>query len=272
MSGPIVAIGGAEFQMRPENEALHDYIVSLLEAPAARVCLMPTASGDPQDQIRAFYEAIERRGCIPSAISLFRLGDRPIDFAEHLLDQDAIYVTGGSMVNLLALWREHGIDDIMREAHSRGILLCGYSAGSMCWFETGVSRGSGAPEPSRGIGLIAGSHCVHYSQDPARRDAYRSLVAGGEIPPGLALDDHAAALIRDGVVVETVRATEAARAFRVEPDGDGPAGGPPAEIPLETRLLPPSAASPEPGLEEMREMRRMRSERPPGPGRLGRRA
>jgi peptidase E len=230
---------------------------------------MPTASGDPQDQIGAFHSAMERRGCVPSAISLFRLGDRPVDFAEHLLGQDAIYVTGGSMVNLLALWREHGIDRVMREAHARGVLLCGYSAGSMCWFEAGVSRGSGAPERALGIGLVAGSHCVHYSQDPARRDAYRRLVGEGELAGGLALDDHAAALLRDGEVVEAVRATEAARAFRVDP---ARSPGAVEEIPLPTRLLPAAAESPEPGLEEMRELRRLRRERPQGPGGLGRRA
>jgi peptidase E len=270
MTGPIVAIGGAEFQMRPENEAIHDYIVSLVESPAPRICLMPTASGDPRDQISAFYGAMERRGCIPSSISLFRLGDRPVDFAEHLLAQDAIYVTGGSMVNLLALWREHGIDEIMREAHERGILLCGYSAGSMCWFEAGVSRGGGVPAVVEGIGMLAGSHCVHYSQDPERRDAYRKAVGSGEIPAGLALDDHAAAVIRDGKLVEAVGARETASAFRVEAVADG-ALGEVEEIPLQTRLLPAPESGPEPGLAEMRELRRMQTQRRPGPGRLGRR-
>lgn len=267
MPGPIVAMGGAEFQMRPENEALHDYLLSLLEVPRPRICLVPTASGDPHHQITAFHSAMERRGAEATSISLFRLGDLPVDPEEHLLAQDAIYVTGGSMVNLMALWREHGIDLLMRRAHELGILLCGYSAGSMCWFESGVSRGGGAPAAAAGIGLVPGSHCVHYSQDPERRDAYRRAVAAGDIGPGIALDDHAAALIRDGEVVETVGATAAASAYRVEP-GDG---GEAAEATLETRLLPASAPDPEPALDEMRQLRRMRAQRPSGPGRLGRR-
>ncbi len=264
MPGPIVAIGGAEFQMRPENEALHDYIVSLLEPVRPRICLVPTASGDPHDQIAAFHSAMERRGAEPSSMSLFRLGDFPVDPGEHLLRQDAIYVTGGSMVNLMALWREHGIDRLMRAAHERGILLCGYSAGSMCWFQSGISRGGGTPAPVAGIGLIEGSHCVHYSQDPERRDAYRRAVATGGMEPGLALDDHAAALIRDGVVVEAVRATGCAAAFRVRRGDDDEA----RETPLDARLLPASGPDPEPALDEMRELRRMRSRR--APGRLGR--
>ncbi len=261
MSGPIVAMGGAEFSMRPENEALHDYVLSHVESESApRICLLPTASGDPNDQIISFHAAMERRGCIASAISLFRLGVTPVDFAEHLLDQDVIYVTGGSMVNLLALWREHKIDAIMRAAHERGVVLCGYSAGSMCWFEQGVSRGSGAPAAVDGLGLIAGSHCVHYSQDPERRDAYRRLVADGTLKPGLALDDHAAALIRDGELVEAVRSRETSAAFRVSAPG-----GEITEEPIETRLLPaPLPSETELGLEEMREHRMMRRGGPGG--------
>ena len=195
---------------------------------------MPTASGDPHEQIRSFHAAMERRGCRATSVSLFRLGVSPIDFAEHLLAQDVIYVTGGSLVNLLALWREHRIDEIMREAHDRGIVLCGYSAGSMCWFEQGVSRGGGAPATVAGLGLTGGSHCVHYSQDPARRDAYRRAVGSGEIAAGLALDDHAAALIRDGELVEAVRSRESASAYAVSADGNGGV----EERQLESRLLP----------------------------------
>lgn len=265
MAGPIVAIGGAEFAMRPENEALHDYVLSFVDTTGRpRICLLPTASGDPNDQIVAFHGAMERRGCEASAISLFRLGVAPIDFAEHLLAQDVIYVTGGSMVNLPALWREHRIDEIMRAAHESGIVLCGYSAGSMCWFEHGVSRGGGAPAAVPGLGLLSGSNCVHYSQDPARRDAYRRLVGEGTIPPGIALDDHAAALIRHGKLVEAVSFRESASAYRVSGDRSG------VETPIRTRLLPAPRVHEEPGLAEMREHRRARSA-PAGPGRFGRR-
>lgn len=275
MSGAIVAIGGTEFTMRPENEALHDYVLGQAGGgPGAvpeplRICLLPTASGDPHEQIVSFHGAMERRGCLASAISLFRLGVAPVDLAEHLLGQDVIYVTGGSMVNLLALWLEHRIDEIIRAAHERGIVLCGYSAGSMCWFEQGLSRGGGAPASFPGLGLIGGSNCVHYSQDPTRRDAYRRLVGEGAIPGGLALDDHAAALIREGELVEVVRSRETAAAYRVERGADGSV----VEVEVPSRLLPPARATTELGLAEMRELRRARSGAtagPPGPGRLGR--
>ena len=174
---------------------------------------------------------------------------------DSLLDQDIVYVTGGNMVNLMALWREHGLDEILPEAHRRGTVLCGYSAGSMCWFDWGVSRGVGKPVATRGLGLLEGSHCVHYSQDPPRRSAYRELLGTGEVPAGLALDDHAGALFRDGAMVEAVRSRESAGAYRVEA---GPGGV--TETALETRQLEGApVAAREPALDEMRAIRRMRS-------------
>ncbi len=255
MSGPIVAIGGAEWAMRPENEALHDYVLGLTGKEHPDVCLLPTASGDPQGLISSFHGAIDRRAGKVTSISLFRLVDGNIDLREQLLAQDLIYVAGGNMVNLIALWREHGLDEVMREAHAQGTVLCGYSAGSMCWFEWGVSRGVGTPVANPGLGLLTGSHCVHYSQDPARRSAYMELVAAGTIPGGIALDDHAAALFRDGALVEAVRSRETARAFSVEAEPDGA-----TETEIPTRMVESSSRpTVEPALEEMRAVRRMRS-------------
>jgi dipeptidase E len=257
MSGPIVAMGGAEWAMRPENEALHDYVLGLTGRERPDVCLLPTASGDPHALISSFHGAMDRRAGKVTSISLFRLVDGEVDVREQLLAQDLIYVAGGNMVNLIALWREHGLDEVMREAHARGTVLCGYSAGSMCWFEWGVSRGVGTPVANPGLGLLAGSHCVHYSQDPGRRSAYRELVGSSAIPGGLALDDHAAALFRDGAFVEAVRTRESSRAFRVEAGPDGP-----VETPVETRAVEPTVShAVEPALEEMRAIRQMRAGR-----------
>lgn len=252
--GRIIAIGGADFTMRPENEALHDYVLSQAPGDRPRICLLPTAGGDPREQIRAFHTAMDRRGCRASSLSLFRLGESDVDVATHLLAQDVIYVTGGNMVNLIALWREHGIAPILREAYARGVVLCGYSAGSMCWFEHGLSTGLGRPVPNTGLGLVPGSHCVHYSQDPSRRSEYRRLVGSGELPAGLALDDHSAALIHGGELREAVASRRGAAAYRVTGDGSGGS----AESLIETRLLEPVHRPPESALEEMRELHRLR--------------
>ncbi|HKJ36044.1 MAG TPA: peptidase E [Solirubrobacterales bacterium] len=258
--GTIVAMGGAEFAMRSENEALHDYVLAQTGSEQPRVCLLPTAGGDPHDQIRAFHAAMDRRGARATSISLFRLGegDVDIDVRGVLLAQDLVYVTGGNMVNLMTLWREHGIAEILRDAYAAGTVLCGYSAGSMCWFERGLSRGVGRPVPTHGLGLIAGSHCVHYSQDPDRRSEFRRLIGAGELPDGLALDDHAAALFRGGRLQEAVASSSAARAFRVYAGADGA-----VEEGLDVRMLTAGRPAGVDALDEMRALRRMRSRRRP---------
>ena len=117
----ILAMGGGGFTAAADP-ALDELVLRLAEAPCPRLCLLPTAGGDSEYQIRRFYETFGDRLCEPSHVSLFRLGRRPIPLREHLLAQDAIYVGGGSMVNLLAIWRAQGLDDdpARRMARRRG--------------------------------------------------------------------------------------------------------------------------------------------------------
>ena len=162
-------MGGGGFTMEPENPALDDYVRTLPRAREPRICLLPTAGGDSEDQIRRFHTAFSGKLCEPTHVSLFRLGQHPVPLREHLLGQDIIYVGGGSMINLLALWRAHGLDRILREAWQSGIVLAGLSAGSMCWFEWGVTKSAGAPVPARGLGFLPGSNSVHHDGEPERR-------------------------------------------------------------------------------------------------------
>ena len=126
--GRILALGGHEFNRRSGNDAIVEAVVELADSSRPRVCLLPTASGDPEDQIASFRRSFGGRGCVPSSISLFRLGIDRIDVREHLMAQDVIYAGGGSMVNLVAIWRAHGLDRILRECWEEGILICGQSA------------------------------------------------------------------------------------------------------------------------------------------------
>ncbi|MDP9294029.1 MAG: peptidase E, partial [Actinomycetota bacterium] len=178
----IFAVGGGGFTMESGNSALDDYVLSLAPVREPRVCLLPTAGGDSDDQIRRFYAAFGDRLCEPSHVSLFRLGDAPVPLPERLLAQDVIYVGGGSMVNLLALWRAHGLDVMLRDAWNAGVVLAGLSAGSMCWFEHGITKGGGAPAPAAGLGFLPGSNSVHYDGEPERRAVYLRAVQDGTLP------------------------------------------------------------------------------------------
>jgi peptidase E len=147
-------------------------------------------------------------------LSLFHLGESRLDPVSHLLAQDAIYVGGGSMRNMLAIWREHGIDEAMRVAWHRGAVLAGLSAGAMCWFEGGVSMSGGAAEPVPGLGLLPGSLSVHLGGEGERWPVYRAAVGSGALPAGYAADDSAA-LLWDGIeLVECVASHCSARVVR----------------------------------------------------------
>ena len=171
----ILALGGHDFTSRPPDRAVCELLLRLAgerggERP--RICILPTASGDTSEQIGRFYAAFGERPCEPSDVSLFRLGRRPMALRDHLLSQDLIYVGGGSLVNLLAVWEAHDIASILSLAWRQGIVLAGQSAGAMCWFEAGITKSSGKPLAAAGLGLLRGSLCVHYNNEPERRAAY----------------------------------------------------------------------------------------------------
>jgi peptidase E len=236
----IIAFGGGGFTSTESDGPLEDYVVSLIESDTPRICLLPTASGDADTQIARFNLAFRRRGCEPSHVSLFRLGEDPVDLGERLLAQDAIYVGGGSMLNLLAIWRAHGVDSILREAWMRGILLCGVSAGSMCWFQAGITSSHGRPASSEGLGLLPGSNSVHYDAEPERRVAYRASILAG-MPGGFAVDDGVGLRFEHTTLAEVVSARPGSRAYRVELRA-----GEVVESPLEPRLLPGAGEDPVP--------------------------
>jgi len=217
----ILAMGGGGFTMQERNPALDKLVLTLTAKALPRICFLPTASGDPQDQLTRFYERFGAWPCEPSALSLFHLGRDRIDPIEHLRLQDAIYVGGGSMRNMLAIWREHGVDQAMREAWQSGVVIAGLSAGAMCWFEGGVSMSGGAPQPVAGLGLLSGSLSVHLGGESGRLPAYRAAVAAGELPPGYAADDGAALLFIGTRLAECVASHPRARVLEVSPDGHG---------------------------------------------------
>ena len=241
-------MGGGGFTAAPGDPALDELVLELTGTPRPRVCLLHTAGGDSEHQIRRFYETYADRLCEPSHISLFRLGRHPVPLREHLLAQDAIYVGGGSMVNLLAIWNAQGLDEILTEAWQRGIVLAGLSAGSMCWFEYGVTTSSGAPAPARGLGFLPGSNSVHHDSEPARRPVYLNAVKTGTLPPGYATDDGAALVFRGTSLQAVLTARPNARAYEVTPAG---------ERTLEPRALARSgqAAGTIPAVAELRRLR-----------------
>jgi peptidase E len=188
----IVAFGGGGFSMEAGNPLLDDYVLSLTAAERPRVCFLPTASGDADHYVVRFYRAFCASRCEPSHVSLFRRdrggGGVEEDLEAHLLSRDVIYVGGGSVLSLLGAWRAHGLDRVLAAAWRNGTVLCGLSAGSLCWFSEAVTAFHGPPKRVEGLGLLPYSNCVHYDGEPSRREEYRRFIAEG-MCAGYAADD-----------------------------------------------------------------------------------
>lgn len=227
----IVALGGGGFSDEPDKPALDDFILELTGEPHPRVCFVPTASGDADSYVQKFYAAFPPDRAQASHLALFQ---RTVaELRAFVLAQDVIYVGGGNTVNLLAVWRAYGLDTILKEAWERGIILCGTSAGALCWFEAGStdSFGNGLAPLRDGLGLLPGSFCPHYDSEPERRPTYQAFILNG-LPDGFAADDGVGLHFVGTEMRKAVSSRPKARAYRVARQGDHV-----TETPLPTRFL-----------------------------------
>ena len=186
------------------------------------MCFLPTASGDADHYIVRFYRHFSASRCEPSHVSLFRRDCGTDDVRAHLLEQDLVYVGGGSVICLMGVLRAHGLDVALREAWEAGVVLCGLSAGSLCWFARGDDRlPRRVARRCEGIGLIPRSNAVHYDKEPHRRPAYHARGRGRDARRLRGRGRRGAALRRRGARARRVARARTRSAYRVEPvDGE----------------------------------------------------
>jgi peptidase E len=263
--------------MEKDGSLLDDYALACARASPdhrdrrPRVCFLPTASGDADHYVVRFYRRFSA-GCEASHVSLFRrdqgTGGVEDSLADHLLAQDLIYVGGGNVVSMLGAWRAHGLDTVLRRAWRRGIVLCGPSAGSLCWFEQALSAFHGAPRAIRGLGLLPYSNCVHYDAEPARRGEYHRLVGSG-MSGGFAAEDGVALHFRGTALDRVVSSRPGACAYRVQLGRDGRVRETRlAAEPLRAPLLAPARGGEDPAAATPRNARAAGAA-PPARGRRG---
>lgn len=220
---------------RWEFSALTAYAIELsgVTGREPRVCFVATALGDDPAALHHLYEAAHVRGGKASHLALFPMPNVD-DITAHLLAHDVVWVFGGSVAGLLAMWRLHGVDAAMRTAWQAGVVLTGISAGSICWHVGGTTDSFG-PElrpVTNGLALVPFSNGVHYDSEGQRRPLFRHLITDGVLPAGYATDDGAGLLYRGTEFVEAVSERDGAAAYFVEPvDGEA------VEARLDTRRL-----------------------------------
>ena len=216
----IVAMGGGGFLMEPDNPLLDHFVLSTTAVPEPKICFLGTATGDFQGFIGRFYATFRTFPCMPTHLSLFK--PLTADLRSLVLEQDAIYVGGGNTRAMLALWREWDLDSILREAWLSGVVMAGISAGSICWFQQGLSDSvvPGALAPLECLGFLPGSNCPHYDGEPERRPAYHRFIHEGKLDAGYAADDGVALHFIGRELKSVVSSREAARAYSVRRTGN----------------------------------------------------
>lgn len=186
-----------------------------------RLCHIGTASGDQRWFNARISEAGQTAGVEVTHLNLFTMP--PTDDLDGFVgENDVVWVNGGSVANLLAVWRVHGLDAVLRRAWQAGIVLGGISAGSLCWFVGGPTDSFG-PDlrlVTNGLAFLPYGNGVHYDSEPLRRKIVHDAVAGGVLPTAHCTDDGAGLLYRGTELVEAVAERSNALAYQVERVGD----------------------------------------------------
>ncbi len=210
----IFAIGGGGFSSPRTDLKLEKHLLTLSEASKPKVCFLPQASNEAQNYVVKFYEVFCKLGADPSWLSLF--GNVEDGWKEKLLSQDIIYVGGGNTRSMMALWKEWGVDLILRKAYEKGVIMAGVSAGAICWFEQGITDSVWPLGIVEALGFLTGSCCPHFDTEKERQEVYRQNIAKNRIKPGIALEDWTAAHYIDGELYQTVMVKDQKNAILIK--------------------------------------------------------
>ncbi len=192
----IIAIGGGGFGRSQGKMKIEKYIKKLSKSKHPRVCFIPTATGDNSDYKVGFYKTFSDLGCKPSHIDLFK---RTTALKDHIYHQDIIYVGGGNTRTMLAVWKEWGLDIILKKAYNRGVIMSGVSAGAICWFEKGITDSIKSNLSIMNcLGIVNGTCCPHYDEEKERIPYVKSILKKKIISNCIAIEGNSALHIIDG--------------------------------------------------------------------------
>ena len=198
----IIAIGGGGFGANPGQGVIENYILKQTKKKNPRICFIPTATGDNEAYKVNFYSTFTNLNCYPSHLDFFK---RTPDLNELILNQDAIFVGGGNTKSMLAVWKEWGLDKILKKAYLNGTVMSGVSAGAICWFQNGITDSWASNlKMMPCLNFVKGTCCPHYDEEPERKPAVKKLLLTNKIKNVYAVDGGAALHIKDEKVFKSV--------------------------------------------------------------------
>jgi aminopeptidase N len=198
----IIAIGGGGFGANPGQGIIEEYILKQTKKKNPKICFIPTATGDNEAYKVNFYSTFTNLNCCPSHLDFFK---RTPDLNDLILNQDAIFVGGGNTKSMLAVWKEWGLDKILKKAYRDGIVMSGVSAGAICWFQNGITDSWASNlKIMPCLNFIKGTCCPHYDEEPERRPAVKKLLLSNKIKDVFAVDGGAALHIKDEKIFKSV--------------------------------------------------------------------
>ena len=198
----IIAIGGGGFGANPGQGIIENYILKQTKKKNPRICFIPTATGDNEAYKVSFYSTFTNLNCYPSHLDFFK---RTPDLNELILNQDAIFVGGGNTKSMLAVWKEWGLDKILKKAYLNGTVMSGVSAGAICWFQNGITDSWASDlKMMPCLNFVTGTCCPHYDEEPERKPAVEKLLLTNKIKNVYAVDGGAALHIKDEKVFKSV--------------------------------------------------------------------
>ena len=209
----IIAIGGGGFGRNPKHNKIEKYILSQIDKAKPNILFIPTASGEDKNYIINFYSCFSKLECSPDHITFFQ---RTLRLDSLINKADIIYVGGGNTKSMLAVWRDWKLDILLKKAYLKGKILCGVSAGAICWFEQGVTDSWASNLNSmQCLGFIDGMCCPHYQEEKERRPSVHKMMKEDKLISGWSIDGGAAIHFKNGHYYKSLRFYENSNVYHV---------------------------------------------------------
>ena len=202
MNKHIIAIGGGGFGRNTSSCLIEKYILSISETDSPNICFLPTATGDNDSYIVRFYSVFTRLNCNPNHIEFFK---RTIDINDHIMKQDIVFVGGGNTKSMLSVWSDWGMNNILKKAYNNGVIMCGVSAGAICWFTNGITDSwDNDLQILPCLDFIRGTCCPHYDEEPERIPYVHKLLKEKKLSNCISIEGGSAMHFIDGTPYKNI--------------------------------------------------------------------